>query len=86
MTDIHETQEIHQKIQDLEDFLGELRSMLGARRTALTNADKKLQQFQDTIYAMLIEDEYPSRRSHRSSRRIDSSRERETDRDGDQPF
>jgi hypothetical protein len=39
-----------------------MRTLLGERRTMLTNADKKLQQFQDSIYAVLIEEEHPSRK------------------------
>lgn len=64
MTDAQNSQEIIQKIQELEETLGEMRAFIGERRAMLNNADKKLQQFQDTIYAMLIEEDYPSRKMY----------------------
>jgi hypothetical protein len=63
MADNIDSQKIVQKIEELEDTLREMRTLLGERRTMLTNADKKLQQFQDSIYAVLIEEERPSRKA-----------------------
>ncbi|PIE33479.1 hypothetical protein CSA56_11795 [candidate division KSB3 bacterium] len=55
--------EFQEQLDALEDSAGELRQTIGYRRTLLKNAEKKLQQFQDTIYAMLIEEEYPRKKS-----------------------
>ncbi len=63
MADDKNPQETIQKIQELEDMVGEIRTVIGAHRTMLTNADKKLQQFQDSIYAVLMEDKHPSRKA-----------------------
>ena len=63
MVDDNNTYEIAQKLQDLEDRLGELSAVIGERRTMLSNADKKLQQFQDSIYAVLMEENHPSRKA-----------------------
>lgn len=63
MAENNDSQEIVQKIEELEDTLREMRTLLGERRTMLTNADKKLQQFQDSMYAVLIEEEHPSRKA-----------------------
>ena len=65
MAELKDSQEIHKTIEHLEENLADIRMMIGQHMTTLTNAHKKLQEFQDSIYAMLIEDEHPSRRSHR---------------------
>ncbi len=62
MVDDNNSREIVQKIQDLEERLGELSAIIGERRTILSNAHKKLQQFQDSMYAVLMEEEHPSRK------------------------
>lgn len=62
MADVKDSKEIAQAIQRVEKSLEELRHTIGYRRTMLKNADKKLQEFQDTIYAMLIEAEYSPKR------------------------
>ena len=66
MADDNNPQEIEQKIQELEDIVGQMRAVIGERRTMLSNADKKLQQFQDSMYAVLMEDNRPSRKPHRA--------------------
>jgi hypothetical protein len=66
MADNIDSQKIVQKIEELEGTLREMRTLLGERRTMLTNADKKLQQFQDSIYAVLIEADHPSRKARRA--------------------
>lgn len=55
-------EELQENFNILENMLKDLRQIIGHRRTLLRNADKKLQEFQDTIYAMLIEEEYPKKR------------------------
>ncbi len=52
-----------EQFEALEKSVGELRQAIGYRRTLLKNAEKKLQEFQDTIYAILIEEEYPRKTS-----------------------
>ena len=52
-------------MDSLEEMLGDIRMLVDQRMTILTNANKKLQEFQDSIYAMLIEDEHPLRKSYR---------------------
>ena len=64
MADMKDSQEIKNTMQTLEHLLEEIRHIIGYRRTLLTNADKKLQEFQDTLYAMIMEDEYPSKRHY----------------------
>ena len=54
-------EELQENIDILENMLKELRHIIGNRRTLLKNADKKLQEFQDTIYAMIMEEEYPKK-------------------------
>ena len=65
MAEMKDSQEIHKTLEHLEEKLADIRMVLGQHMTTLTNANKKLQEFQDSIYAMLIEDEHPSRRSYR---------------------
>ena len=65
MGDDNNSQEMVQKIQELEDMVGEMRTLIGERRTMLSNADKKLQQFQDSIYAVLMEDDYSVRKAQK---------------------
>ena len=64
MADIKDSQEIKNTMQALERLLEEIRHIIGYRRALLTNADKKLQEFQDTLYAMIMEDEYPSKKRY----------------------
>lgn len=59
---LQDAAELDEQFGILEQTLGELRQIVGQRRTMLKNAEKKLQEFQDSIYAMLIEDEYPRKR------------------------
>lgn len=61
MTDDNTSQDMVQKIQELENLVGDMRIAIEARRTMLSNADKTLQQFQDSIYAALMEDEHSIR-------------------------
>ena len=65
-TDPDETRQDFEEIQEtleiLETMLQEIRATIGHRRTMLKNADKKIQEFQDTIYAMLMEEKYPSKK------------------------
>ena len=60
--DIQDIEEFKENLEALETMLQEIRHIIGHRRTLMKNADKKLQEFQDTIYAILIEDEYPKKR------------------------
>ena len=55
-------EEFQETLETLETMLQEIRATIGHRRTILKNADKKLQEFQDTIYAMLMEEKYPSKK------------------------
>ena len=57
-----EFQELNDKIEALETMLEEIRHIIGHRRTMLTNAGKKLQEFQDMMYAMIMEEEYPKKK------------------------
>ena len=54
-------EDIHENMDILENMLREIRSIIGHRRTLLKNADKKLQEFQDTMSAMIMEEEYPKK-------------------------
>lgn len=63
LADIKDSHEMQKTIQTLEMTLGEIRHIIGRQRTILKNADKKLQEFQDTMYAMLIEEEYPLKKT-----------------------
>ena len=54
--------EFDEQLDIFEQTVGELRQRVGQRRTMLKNAEKKLQEFQDSIYAMLIEDEFLRKR------------------------
>lgn len=60
--DIQETQKA---LQSFEDMLEEIRQIIGNRRTILKNADKKLQEFQDTMYAIIMEENYPTKKFYR---------------------
>lgn len=62
MIDDNNSREIVQKIEELEGKLEELSAVIRERRTILSNAHKKLQQFQDSMYAVLMEEEHPSRK------------------------
>ena len=62
MAENTDLQEFKETIDSLEKMLGEIRHMIGYRRTILKNADKKLQQFQDTMYAMIMEEDSPRRK------------------------
>lgn len=53
--------ELREQLNELEDTVAALRQIVGQRRTMLQNADKKLQEFQDMMYAMLIEQDAPKR-------------------------
>ncbi len=57
-----ENQELKKKLDSFETILSELRHIIGYRRTMLKNADKTLQEFQDTMYAMLMEAEHPRKK------------------------
>jgi hypothetical protein len=65
IADIKDSQEVNKTIQSLENMLDEIRHIINHRVTILKNADKKLQEFQDTIYAMLIEENYPRKKTPR---------------------
>ena len=65
MADLKDSQKISDTIEHLEKALREVRTLFGQHMTILANANKKLQEFQDSIYAMLIEDEHPSSKSYR---------------------
>ena len=56
-----DTPELHEQLNELEETVAALRQIVGQRRTMLQNADKKLQEFQDMMYAMLIEQDAPKR-------------------------
>ncbi len=60
--EIQELPELKSKLETLETMLVELRHIIGHRRTMLKNADKKLQEFQDMMNAMIMEEEYPKKR------------------------
>ncbi|MBD3305232.1 hypothetical protein GF339_02675 [candidate division KSB3 bacterium] len=58
-------EERHQEYQEwagtldaLEAMVEEIRTIVGYRRTLLKNADKTLQEFQDTISAMVMAEEF----------------------------
>jgi hypothetical protein len=60
--EMQEFNDFKEGIEALEAMLAEIRQIIGYRRTMLKNADKKLQEFQDTIYAMIMEEEYPRKK------------------------
>jgi hypothetical protein len=64
MADENTSQDTLRKIQELEDMAGDMRAVIGARRTMVSNAGKILQQFQDSMYALLIEDEHSGRKTY----------------------
>ena len=55
IVEIKDSQGVKKTIQSLENMLEEIRHIISHRGTMLRNADKKLQEFRDTMYAMLIE-------------------------------
>ena len=59
---MQQLKEFSESLEALESQLGELRQSVFHRRTMIKNAEKKLQEFQDTIYAMLMEEEYPRKK------------------------
>jgi hypothetical protein len=62
---VKDSQEIQETIQSFENTLEEIRHIIRCRGTMFKNAEKKLQEFQDTIYAMLIEENYSrKKKSH----------------------
>ncbi len=61
-------QDIQEAIHTFEQMLEDIRRSIAHRRTMLKNADKKLQEFQDMMYAMLIEDEHSKRRYDQAAR------------------
>ena len=63
VAEIRALREIQDTLRTLEKMVGELRHNIGYRRTMLKNAEKKLQEFQDTIYAMLMEEEAPRKKN-----------------------
>lgn len=65
IADIKDSQEIKKTIQSLENMLEEIRHIINHRGTMLKNADKKFQEFQDTMYAMLIEENYSRKKTPR---------------------
>ena len=58
-----ENPELTEQFDVIEQVLGDLRQQIGQQHTLLKNAEKKLQEFQDTIYAMMMEDDYPHRQA-----------------------
>jgi hypothetical protein len=68
-----DSQDIQRKIRHLEETVGEIQHLLNQQGTLLKNTEKKLQEFQDTIYAMLIEERYPPKRRHRRKQRDEDS-------------
>lgn len=60
--EIKNSEILKENFEALENTIRELRQDLIHRRTMLKNVEKKLQEFQDTIYAMLIEEEYPRKK------------------------
>lgn len=60
--DMQDAAETDEQFSALEQTLSDLRQVVGRRRTMLKDAEKKLQEFQDSIYALLIEDEFPEKR------------------------
>ena len=65
IAEIKDSQEIQKTIQSFENKLEEIRHIFRCRGTMLKNAEKKLQEFQDTIYAMLIEENYSRKKKSR---------------------
>ena len=65
ITEIKDSQEIQKTIQSFEKRLEEIRHIINCHGTMLKNAEKKLQEFQDTIYAMLIEENYSRKKKPR---------------------
>ena len=54
-------QAVSEQFEYLEETVEALRHRVSQRRTLLKNAEKKLQEFQDSIYAMLIEESAPKK-------------------------
>ncbi len=63
-----EHHDINTQLDSLEQRAEMLRRTIGQRRSMLKNAEKTLQQFQDTMYAVLMEDEH-FRRKYLAERR-----------------
>ncbi len=59
--DMEQMQAVCENFETLEDTVEALRHRVSQRRTLLKNAEKKLQEFQDSIYAMLIEEDAPKK-------------------------
>ena len=69
------SQDIQQAIHHLEETVGEIQDLLNQQGTLLKNTEKKLQEFQDIIYAMLIEERYPPKRKYRYNQQDEDSAE-----------
>jgi len=65
IAEIKDSQEIKKTIQSFENMLEEIRHIISHRGIMLKNADKKLQEFRDTMYAMLIEEDYSGKKNQR---------------------
>ena len=59
--DVDDMPVLHAHLDDLEKTVTTLREIVGQRRAMLQQAEKTLQEFQDMIYAMLIEADAPKR-------------------------
>ncbi len=59
--DREQVQTVSENFERLEETVEALHHRVSQRRTLLKNAEKKIQEFQDSIYAMLIEEDAPKK-------------------------
>ncbi|PID57711.1 hypothetical protein CSB45_05620 [candidate division KSB3 bacterium] len=65
--------ELEERCETLERTVDELRRLVGRRRTMLKDAEKKVQEFQDSICAVLIEDDFSREQVLMSDDSVDGS-------------
>ena len=63
--DVEQEHTVEEYVEFLEHAIDALRHRVNQRQTLLNNAEKTLQEFQDSIYAMLIEENAPKKPSSR---------------------
>ena len=63
--DVEQEHTVEEYVEFLEHAIDALRHRVNQRQTLLNNAEKTLQEFQDSIYAMLIEESAPKKPSSR---------------------
>lgn len=77
--DVEQEHIVEEHIEFLEHEIDALRHRVSQRRMLLNNAGKTLQEFQDSIYAMLIEENAPKKSSSKEEHAESDASEAEED-------